>query len=125
MQSQAVLTAMGFPQHLIQQALSIAAQSQMLQIENIIELIVSMTAQGTRSAQRPHTFRSISAGGGGMAASSSPRPSFPRAALPLLPDQISGQVDIISGTVFKQRHTWGFPIQSTEQVEVDRLSNPI
>ena len=125
---------MGFPEALIQQALSIASQSnQMLQIEAIIELIISMTLQTAPSRDRyagwplvsPGPFGSQAAAGrgqaavgGGARADSLITYGSARSAVVVQPDEVSGQIDIISGTLWKQRHIWGFSLQSIEQVEV-------
>lgn len=125
---------MGFPEALIQQALSIASQSnQMVQIEGIIELLISMTLQTAPSRDRyagwplvrPGPFGSQAAAGrgqaavgGGARADSLITYGSARSAVAVQPDEVSGQIDIISGTLWKQRHIWGFSLQSIEQVEV-------
>ncbi len=129
---------MGFPEALIQQALSIASQSnQMMQIEGIIELLVSMTLQTAPSRDRyagwplvrPGPFRSQAAAGGGRAAAgggaradSLITSGSAGRAVAVRADEASGEIDIMSGTLWKQRHLWGFSLQSIEQVEVTQTA---
>jgi hypothetical protein len=67
----------------------------------------------TSVRSRPHT----ASAGGGLAIPASQGVAAAASAI-LGPDSISGQVEVISGTLWKQRHIFGFGIQSAEQVEV-------
>jgi hypothetical protein len=62
--------------------------------------------------------RGQAAVGGGARADSLITYGSARSAVAVQPDEVSGQIDIISGTLWKQRHIWGFSLQSIEQVEV-------
>ncbi len=88
--------------------------NRMMQIENIMELLL-------RSSIRDR--RRTSAAVGGAAAIAPPMPAAGGgAAAAVQPVALSGQTEIVSGNLWKQRHIWGFPIQSIEQVEASRMA---
>jgi hypothetical protein len=135
-----ILATMGFPEALITQAMRMASQcpDRAPNIDSIIEILVNMTTPAaadqlsTKQKRRQHLlFDSPSAdsSGSALAASGGSAPRLPAhrggggaaaAATAALknPDATSGQIEVISGTVKKQRHFLGFRIQSEEQVEV-------
>jgi hypothetical protein len=110
-----MFTDMGFPESVVQEALGMVSDipNQLLQIESIIDLLVRGSL---------HDRRRPSAAGGGMAAIAPPVPAAGRGgAAALQPSALSGQTEVVSGNLWKQRHIWGFPLQSIEQVEVTRM----
>lgn len=133
-----LLATMGFPEALITQAMRMASQSpdRAPNIDGIIEILVNMTTpaaadpSSTKQKRRQHLLfdsHSANSSGSALAVSGGSAPRLPAhrgggaaaaASAALNPDATSGQIEVISGTVKKQRHIWGFRIQSEEQVEV-------
>jgi hypothetical protein len=142
------LAAMGFPENLIPQAMSIALSrnpDRIPHIDLIVEVLLNMTTPATTARQRlPPSVRTASAShflvtsrsletsvhsrlhpaaaAGGSVRSASQAESAAAPAIPV-PDSTSGQVEVISGTLWKQRHIFGFGIQAAEQVEVSLEQN--
>ena len=129
-----ILAAMGFKESCIQKAMAEAAQrtDRITHLQGIIEILVNMTApnnaasivgsapQGSLTPNSPESSASsqklIAAVRGGAVMSKSRRLGFRRADA-----EATGQVDIVTATLFKQRHIFGFAIQAREQVEARTL----
>ena len=129
-----ILAAMGFKESCIQKAIAEAAQrtDRLTHLQGIIEILVNMTApnnaasivgsaaQGSLTPNSPESSASsqklIAAVRGGAVMSNSRRLGFSR-----VDAEATGQVDIVTATLFKQRHIFGFAIQAREQVEARTL----
>jgi hypothetical protein len=129
-----ILAAMGFKESLIQKAMAEAAQrtDRITHLQGIIEILVNMTApnnaasnagsaaRGSLAATFPVSPASsrqlIAAVGGGAVMSNSRTHGLSR-----VETEETGQVDIVTATLFKQRHIFGFAIEAREQVEARKL----
>ena len=137
-----LLASMGFSETAIQQALARANSSgRLLHLDAIIEILVTMANESSQT--QPKKLASKASGDrvqpinplAATLSSISKKPRSPLASQSRVPaagggasaallasaaasNPDSGQLEIKTGTLGKQRHIWGFAIQSLEQVEV-------
>ena len=127
-----LLTSMGFTETSIQQALARANSSgRLLHLDAVIEILVNQAShtQPNRAAPSAPVLRPMNHAEPAMTSvarqthsASATRNRAPAAgghrAGAAVHDPLSGQTEIKTGALWKQRHVWGFAIQSLEQVEL-------